>query len=70
MYVPGEQHPKRAVLDPVALNAFDVPGKDSHLLPHKVRVKPLSENTLKKKKRVLNGKIVQKYNQCTGTKEG
>jgi hypothetical protein len=65
MYVPGEQHPTRAVLDPVSLNAFKVPGKDSHWPPHKVRVKPLLRNTLKKKKRVLNGKIVQKYNQCT-----
>ena len=42
MNVPGEQHPKRAVLEPVLLNAFEVPGKDSHLPPHKVRVKPLS----------------------------
>jgi hypothetical protein len=62
MNVPCRQHPKRAVLDPVSLNAFEVPGKDSHLLPHNVRVKPLLRNTLKKKKSVLNEKIVQKNN--------
>ena len=41
MNVPGEQHPKRAVLDPLLLNALKVPDKDSHLPPHNVRVKPL-----------------------------
>ena len=43
MYVPGKQHPKRAVLDTrlAVVNALKVPDKDSHLLPHKVRVKPL-----------------------------
>jgi hypothetical protein len=48
MNVPWRQHPKRALLEPLLLNALEVPDKDSHLLPHKVRVKPLLENTLKK----------------------
>jgi len=39
--VPGEQHPKRAVLDPRLLNALLVPVKDSHALPQSVRVKTL-----------------------------
>ena len=50
MYVPGRQHPKRAVLEPLLLNALGVPDKDAHLLPHRVRVKPLLTNTLYKKK--------------------
>jgi len=41
MNVPGEQHPKRAVLSPVSLNAFAEPDKDSQLPPQSVRVKPL-----------------------------
>ena len=42
MNVPGEQHPKRAVLVPTCENAFLVPVRDSHAPPHSVRVKPLS----------------------------
>ena len=44
MNVPGEQHPKRAVLDPKLSNAFTEgtePDKDFHLPPQSVRVKPL-----------------------------
>ena len=41
MNVPGEQHPKRAVLDPKLLNALLLPVKDSHVPPQSVRVKPL-----------------------------
>jgi hypothetical protein len=47
MNVPGEQHPKRAVLDPKLSNAF----KDSHVPPQSVRLKPLLKNTLNKKKK-------------------
>ena len=39
--VPGEQHPKRAVLDPNSLNALTLPVKDTHVPPQSVRVKPL-----------------------------
>ena len=42
MNVPGEQHPKRAVLDPKEVNALSLPDKDSHAPPQSVRVKPLS----------------------------
>ena len=42
MYVPGRQHPKRAVLDPKASNALSLPVKNSHVPPQSVRVKPLS----------------------------
>ena len=41
MKVPGEQHPKRAVLDPNSLNALTLPVKDTHVPPQSVRVKPL-----------------------------
>ena len=41
MNVPGEQHPKRAVLDPKLSNALLLPVKDSHVPPQSVRVKPL-----------------------------
>ena len=52
MNVPGEQHPKRAVLDPKKLlNALLLPVKDSHVPPQSVRVKPLLEKTGKKKKK-------------------
>ena len=51
MNVPGEQHPKRAVLDPKLLNALLLPVKDSHVPPQSVRVKPLLYNTLKKKEK-------------------
>ena len=44
MYVPGEQHPKRAVLVPKLSNALVIPGKDSHVPPQRVRVKPLLKN--------------------------
>jgi hypothetical protein len=42
MNVPGEQHPKRAVLLPKDENALEDPVRDSHLPPHSVRLKPLS----------------------------
>ena len=43
MKEPAGQQPKRAVLEPLlsVVNALGEPDKDSHLLPHKVRVKPL-----------------------------
>ena len=41
MNVPGEQHRKRAVLDPKEANALSAPVKDSHVPPQSVRVKPL-----------------------------
>jgi hypothetical protein len=41
MNVPGEQHPKRAVLDPKEANALLLPVKESHLPPQSVRAKPL-----------------------------
>jgi hypothetical protein len=41
MNVPGEQHPKRAVLDPKEANALLLPVKDSHAPPQSVRVKLL-----------------------------
>ena len=49
MNVPGEQHPKRAVLDPREANALLLPVKDSHVPPQSVRVKALPRNTLKQK---------------------
>jgi hypothetical protein len=49
MNVPGEQHPKRAVLDPRLLNAPNHPDIDSHAPPQSVREKPLFVNTLKNK---------------------
>ena len=42
MNVPGEQHPKRAVLEPLFSNALLLSVKDSHVPPQSVRVKPLS----------------------------
>jgi hypothetical protein len=41
MNFPVGQQSKRAVLEPLLLNALGVSDKDAHLLPHKVRVKPL-----------------------------
>ena len=41
MNVPGEQHPKRAVLVPKFENALLASVRDSHSPPHSVRVKPL-----------------------------
>jgi hypothetical protein len=46
MNEPAGQHPKRAVLDPKALNALLDPVKDSHVPPHNVRVKPLLKNAV------------------------
>jgi len=49
MNVPGEQHPKRPVVAKKLM-----PDKAAHWPPHKVRVKPLSRNTLKKKQSIEN----------------
>ena len=47
MYLPAGQHPYLAVLVPrlSKLNALLVPVNVFHLLPHKVRLNPLSLNT-------------------------
>ena len=70
MNVPWRQHPKRAVLEPLlaVVNALEVPDKDSHLLPHKVRVKPLFKNTLKKEESV-EWKTLFKNEISAGTKK-
>jgi len=45
MYVPGRQHPERAVLavapEPRSPKAFKEPDKESHAPPHNVRLNPL-----------------------------
>ena len=45
MYVLAGQHPYLAALVPRLLNALTSPIKLSHLLPHNVRLNPLSSNT-------------------------
>ena len=49
------QQPYLAVLDPRDINAFLSPSSDSHLLPHNVRLNPLSLNTADHKNKI--GKI-------------
>jgi len=49
MNVPGRQHPKRPV-DVKSLPGDGVEDKACHWPPHKVRLKPLLENTLKRRK--------------------
>ena len=46
MYLLAGQHPYLAVLVPREVNAFLSPFRDSHVLPHKVRLNPLSLNTV------------------------
>ena len=50
MYLLAGQHPYLAVLVPRVVNAFSAPAKDSHVLPHNVRLNPLSLNTADYKK--------------------
>ena len=45
MYLPAGQHPYLAVLDPKTLNALSISVRVFHLLPHNVRLNPLSLNT-------------------------
>jgi len=51
MYLLAGQHPYLAVLVPREVNAFLSPFRDSHVLPHKVRLNPLSSNTAKKREK-------------------
>ena len=55
MYLLAGQQPYLAVLDPRDVNAFLSPSSDSHLLPHNVRLNPLSLNTADHKNKI--GKI-------------
>ena len=55
MYLLAGQHPYLAVLVPRDVNAFLSPFRDSHLLPHNVRLNPLSLNTADHKNKI--GKI-------------
>ena len=55
MYLLAGQQPYLAVLDPRDANAFLSPSSDSHLLPHNVRLNPLSLNTADHKNKI--GKI-------------
>jgi len=54
IYLLAGQHPYLAILDPREVNAFLSPFRDSHVLPHKVRLNPLSLNTVnhKQEKRI------------------
>ena len=45
MYLLVGQHPYLAVLVPRTLNALSTPVRVFHLLPHNVRLNPLSLNT-------------------------
>ena len=45
MYVLAGQHPYLTALVPRAVNAFVPSDRDPHVLPHNVRLNPLSRNT-------------------------
>ena len=75
MYLLIGQHPCLAVLMvlplPSAINAFLSPSRESHLLPHKVRLNPLSLNTADHKNKIGKIKRTEKkhiYSHvCTST---
>ena len=63
MYLLTGQHPYLAVLVPRSVNAFLPLARDPHVLPHNVRLNPLSLNTADTYKNKI-GKIkrhVKKY---------
>ena len=61
MNVPGEQHPKRAVLVPRFCHNVKGYSMDSHAPPQSVRVKPLFLNTLRIKKPERVRIVIQMY---------
>ena len=71
MYLLAGQQPYLAVLDPRDVNAFLSPSSDSHLLPHNVRLNPLSLNTADHKNKIGKIKRTEKkhiYSHvCTST---